>query len=89
MSNTHVMKEQHKEGVKSQWWDGVLHGLAQRSGSAGNYNHNHIQCASHAYYYTLSSPRHHHSQQVSLRLLSQTVPLCVCWEIGREKFLTE
>lgn len=88
MNNSHVVKEQHKEEVKSQWWDGVLQGLAQRSGSAGNYNHNHIQCTSHAYYYTLRSPRHHHSQQVCLRLLSQTVPLCVCWEIGRDDFFS-
>lgn len=47
MNNNHVMKEQHKEEVKSWWWDGELHGLAQRSRSAGNYNHNHIQCTSH------------------------------------------
>lgn len=80
MNNTHVIKEQHKEDIKPAWWDGALQGLAQRSGSAGNYNHNHIQCTSLAYYYTLSSPRQHHSQQVSLRLLSQTVPLYVCAE---------
>lgn len=46
MNDTHVMKEQHKEDVKSKWWDRELQGLAQRSGSAGNYNHNHIQCTS-------------------------------------------
>lgn len=46
MNDTHVMKEQHKEDVKSKWWDRALQGLAQRSGSAGNYNHNHIQCTS-------------------------------------------
>lgn len=42
MDKTHVIKEQHKEEAKSQWWDGELQGLAQRSGSAGNSNHNHI-----------------------------------------------
>lgn len=87
MNNTHVTKEQHSEEAKSQWWDGALQGLAQRSGSAGNYNHNHIQCTSHAYYYALSSPRRHHSQQVSLRLLRQLY-LYVCAEkLAKRNFL--
>lgn len=50
MNNTHVIKEQHKEEVKSQWWDRALQALAQRSESAGNYNHNHTQCTSHTYF---------------------------------------
>lgn len=56
MNDTHVLEEQHREDAGSLWWDGELQGLAQRSGSAGNSNHNHVQCTSHAYNYTLSSP---------------------------------
>lgn len=56
MNDTHVLEEQHREDAGRPWWDRELQGLAQRSGSAGNSNHNHVQCTSHAYNYTLSSP---------------------------------
>lgn len=85
MNKRHALKEKHEEEVKSQWWDEVLRGLAQRSGSAGNYYHNHIQCTSRASDCKLSSPYHHHSQQVSLRLLTHEL-IRVCLEDFEEKW---
>lgn len=66
------MKEQHKEVRRHSggwgWRDEALQRLAQRSGSAGNYNHNRFQCTSYASY--SEGPRHRHSQQI--RILSHS-----------------
>lgn len=62
------------EAVKRRW-DGAPRGLAQRSESAGNYNHHLIQCTtSHAH--VLSGPPV--TTALGLRLLGQTSTR-LCW----------
>lgn len=80
MNNTHEMTRAAKEEIKRQWWDGVLQGLAQRSGSAGNYIHNHIQCTSQACDFILSSPPITATASKSASDSLVKLYLCVCAE---------
>lgn len=79
MDKSQVIKEQRGEEAKSQWWRRGATGTGSAFRICRKLQPQPLQCTSRAsYYYMLSSPRHHHSQQVSLGHLSQTVPMYVC-----------
>lgn len=81
-NKTHVFKEQHKEEAVSRWWDREATG----TGSAFTIRRKLLTTTTFSAPHMPTStrsvvPRQHHRQHGDLTLLlSQTVPLRVCWK---------